>query len=224
MFEEYTKINTVFQRDGRGRIVEGEYACPEFGYLADATWLFTEKVNGTNVRLSYDGADPVYRGNEHAFVAGRTNDAQLNPALLNEVVRIAKGAPFEDVFGDAQVTLYGEGYGPKIGPQGSRYADAARFILFDVRVGEWWLTRDNVIDVGAKLGLDVVAVVGEGTLRDAVELTREGFASVHAAPSTDNDDRPPLTAEGLVLRPMVDLWNRRGERVIAKIKHKDFRL
>jgi hypothetical protein len=212
---EYHKIDSIFARDRAGRIIEGTYARPEFEYLADREWVFTEKVDGTNIRLSFDGS-PEFRGNEHAYIAGRTDNAQMPPFLLQRLVEIMRAAPFEDVFKpDDEVVLYGEGYGAGIQKGGGNYlADSCDFVLFDVRVGTWWLRRDAVEDVAANLGLAVVPILGKGTLADAVELTREGFAS----------DRWPgvAVAEGLVLRPAVELFDRRGERVITKIKHKDF--
>lgn len=214
MTTEYHKIDNVFRRDRRGRLVEGEYARPEFAYLADREWLWTEKVNGTNVRLTYDGSN-TFRGNEHLYVAGRTDAAQLPPRLLARLVDVMKTAPFEEVFApDADVVLYGEGYGAGIQPGGGSYrADGVDVVLFDVRVGDWWLRREDVEDVATKLGLDVVPVLGRGTLAEAVELTRTGFPSARWT--------GVAVAEGLVLRPTVDLLGRDGRRVVAKIKHRD---
>jgi hypothetical protein len=213
---EYHKINTVFARDSRGRIVEDAYAKPEFEYLADRKWMFTEKVDGTNVRLNYPGHSG-FRGNEHAYVAGRTNAAQLPPHLLQRLVELLKAAPIEEVFTtNANVVLYGEGYGARIQPGGSDYlADGCDFVLFDVKIGDWWLRREAVEDVADNLGLDVVPIVGTGTLRDAIELTRTGFPSARWT--------GVALAEGLVLRPTVELFDRRGDRIIAKVKHRDFK-
>jgi RNA ligase len=212
----YHKIDTLFARDTKGRIIEGQYARPEFEYLADRQWEFTEKVDGTNIRLSYDG-QPTFRGNEHAYIAGRTDNAQLPPFLLARLVEVMRAAPFEDVFkpGD-EVVLYGEGYGNKIQKVGRQYLpDSCDFVLFDVKVGQWWLRRDAVEDVAFNLGLSTVPMLGFGTLSDAVELTRAGFPSAQWEGVT--------AAEGLVLRPSVELFDRSGQRVITKIKHKDFR-
>lgn len=212
---EYHKINSIFNRDGRGRLIEGEYAQPEFAYLADNEWVWTEKVNGTNVRLSYDGS-PTFRGNEHAYVAGRTDAAQLPPAVLTRLVDVLKTAPLEDAFGDdpTEVVLYGEAYGRGIQRHGAHYlSDGVDVVLFDVRVGDWWLRREAVADVATNVGLQVVPVIGRGTLAEAIELTRAGFPSARW---------PNVTiAEGLVLRPEVELFDRGGNRVIAKIKHRD---
>lgn len=214
---EYHKIENIFARDQRGRLLEGEYARPEFAYLADREWVFTEKVDGTNVRLSYDGS-ATFRGNEHAYVAGRTGAAQLPPLVLTRLMEIAKAAPLETVFPDADdrepVVMYGEVYGRGIQRHGNLYlADGVDVVLFDVRVGDWWLRREAVEDVAANVGLTAVPVLGRGTLSEAVELTRAGFPSA----------RWPgvAVAEGLVLRPAVELFDRAGRRVIAKIKHRD---
>ena len=77
---------------------------------------------------------------------------------------------------------------------------------------DWWLERRNVEDVAAKLGLDVVPVIGEGTLPEMIERVRRGFPSHWG----------PFTAEGIVARPAVELKTRNGERIITKLKHKDF--
>lgn len=214
---EYHKIDTIYARDQHGRIVDGTYARPEFAYLADLEWVFTEKVDGTNVRLSYDGS-PGFRSNEHAHIAGRTDSAQMPPHLLNRLIEVMRSAPFEDVFGTdpVDVTLYGEGYGAKIQKGGGKYLpNACDFVLFDVKVGDWWLLREAAEDVALRLGVEIVPVIDRGTLADAVDMTRKGFASVRW-PGVD-------VAEGLVLRPSVELFDRGGRRVITKIKHEDFR-
>ena len=52
---EYPKIQTLFKRDDRNVIIEGDWSVPEFAYLADKPWRWTEKVDGTNIRLHWDG-------------------------------------------------------------------------------------------------------------------------------------------------------------------------
>ena len=67
-------------------------------------------------------------------------------------------------------------------------------------------------DVAEELGIRIVPVVGHGTLSDAVAVTRDGFDSVFGA----------FPAEGLVMRPTLELKNRQGHRIISKVKTKDF--
>lgn len=212
----YHKINSIFARDKRGRIMEGTYSCPEFAYLANLKWLFSEKVDGTNIRLTYPG-EAGFRSNIYNHIAGRTDNAQIPPKLLSHLVGIMLTIPFEEVFGTGpvDVTLYGEGYGAGIQKGGGNYLpDSCGFVLFDIRIGTWWLRREDVADTATKLGLDVVPDLGSGTLADAVDMVRGGFPS----------QRWPgvKQAEGLVLRPAVELFDRGGNRVITKIKTRDF--
>lgn len=200
---EYHKINTVFKRDGK-RLLNGEWASPEFEYLKDMPWRWTEKVDGTNIRLNWNGGQ--------AFAGGRTDQARI-PNQLTDVIRprLYLGA----IFGDTPATVYCEGYGPKI-QKGDRYTDTPGLIVFDVMVNGWWLGPDDVADVAAKLDLPVVPERGILTLSEAVFVVRDRRVMSNVA------HKVGILAEGLVGTPMVPLYTRSGERIIAKIKVKDF--
>jgi len=86
------------------------------------------------------------------------------------------------------------------------------FVLFDVKVGDWWLQRADVEGVASKLGIDVVPVIGTGTLHEMVAVCSQSFASAWG----------DFTAEGIVARPVTELRTRSGQRVITKLKYKDF--
>ena len=76
-----------------------------------------------------------------------------------------------------------------------------------------WLTRENVDDIAKKLNMRSVPVLFKGTIKEAIEKVTKGFKS------TLSD----VTAEGLVLVPDGNLRKRNGDRIITKIKFKDFR-
>lgn len=202
---EYHKIQTVFKRDPETKyktLLDGEYALPEFEYLADNRWLFTEKVDGTNIRAIWDG--------ESLSFAGRTDRAQIPPFLLEALEGELTEGLWADFDGPA--VLYGEGYGPKIQKGGGNYRDTPGFVLFDVNVGGWWLERQSVEDIARKFEIDVVPVIGGGNLAAMVDLARGGFKSQWG----------DFMAEGIVARPSTELRTRSGHRVITKIKCKDF--
>ncbi len=222
----YHKIPTVYKRDPDNKfktLLEGVYATPELEYLAELDWVWTEKVDGTNVRVRCDArkleeyeddwpAGPLYP----VTFAGKTNKAQLPTELITALEKLFHTDEQRARLAELLPTgacLYGEGYGPKI-QNGGKYRDSVGFVLFDVRVGNWWLRREAVDEIGAKLGLDVVPVVGHGTLGEAIEYVRSGFDSAWG----------DFSAEGLVCRPWIGLQTRGGERIIAKIKEKDFGL
>jgi len=209
---KYPKIDTVFKRDEKGRLIDGVYSRPEFEFLKDITWEFTEKIDGTNIRVS---ADP---DNQCMIFKGRTDNAQIPTFLLDRLVGLFSFAKFTEVFDlDCDVCLYGEGFGNKIQKIGKKYNPyGVDFVLFDVRINGLWLRRNDVEDIANKLGIKAVPCVGRGTLQDGIDIVRRGFFSAYSS----SDDA--ILAEGLVMRPVLELLDRRGRRIITKIKHKDF--
>ena len=206
---EYHKIQTVFNRNPETKyktLLEGEWAKPEFDYLKDNLWIGTEKVDGMNIRI-------MWRANEVLF-AGKTDAAMLPPKLMVQLQELFPISKMATLFDSCDACLYGEGYGAGIQKGGGLYRPVPGFVLFDVNIDDWWLERENIQDIAEKLDVPMVPVMFKGTLRDAVEYTKEGFAS--------NISEQSRQAEGLVLRPLVELKNRRGHRVITKIKLKDF--
>ena len=109
--------------------------------------------------------------------------------------------------------IYGEGYGAKIQKGGGNYNTKGQdFIVFDVLVGNVWLKREDVKSIAGSLGLDVVPIIGEGTLDDLANETGRGIKSVWG----------DFSAEGIVARPKVEFRNRMGNRIITKLKTRDF--
>lgn len=208
---EYSKIQTLFLRDpatNMKTLLEGVWAKPEFGLLKDAPWVWTEKVDGTNVRVIWDD------NNQHLSFGGKTDNAQIPAPLVKHLMDTFTLDKVEAVFRKGSIVLYGEGFGPKI-QNGGRYRSQPDFVLFDALAGDIWLERSTVEDIGIALGIPVAPIIEIGTPLEAVEFVRQGFKSVIA------DDKT-LDAEGLVLRPAIELKDRLGKRIITKIKHKDF--
>lgn len=209
--KEYHKIQTVFKRDpltSYKTLLESEYAIQEFEYLKDNIWVFTEKIDGTNIRVMWDG-------NKITF-GGKTDKAEMPTRLLNKLQErfLSQAQQFAEVFGKetTDICFYGEGYGAGIQKGGGNYRQDQDFVLFDIKIGKWWIKRDEIENISKIFGLDVVPVVGEGTLTEMVEQTRKGFTSRWG----------DFLAEGIVARPKAELLCRDGSRLITKIKCKDF--
>lgn len=207
----YHKIQTVFKRDKskpNNPIIIGDWTLPEFEYLKNNEWVWTEKVDGTNIRVMFNGKEMSYNG--------KTDNAQTPRDLLSTLINRFNPQleKFKEMFGveeDTAVCLYGEGYGAGI-QKGGCYRPDKNFVLFDVKIGDMWLERKNVEDIATKLGVDIVPIVGVGTIQEAIDLVKKGFNSTWG----------DFIAEGLVLRTATELRTRRGDRMIAKIKYKDF--
>lgn len=363
---EYHKINTVFKRDrATNRVVEGYYSCPEFEYLAGCIWSWSEKVDGTNIRVMSQGGVITF--------GGKTDSAQIPAQLVTRLNErfLPLAEKMQEAFG-CDACLYGEGYGAKIQKGGGNYRQDQDFVLFDVlvsnaeydtiktcpkhhelinatlsdltslkgfvnpaitatlknrilngqqtlkegclntsaqteekrpgrnqqesvtskqnsesvlkntteccqgkegcapfaqepttgmegaekschspsiivttlaesedccvqpaiqrfikqnetsngstppectcKINDWWLQRADVEDVAQKLGIDVVPIIGEGTLLDAIKIAKAGIASTWG----------DFQAEGIVARPKTELKTRNGHRIITKIKCRDF--
>jgi hypothetical protein len=206
--KEYHKIQSVFKRDSNThRFIEGEWSLPEFDYLKNNNWVWTEKVDGTNIRVGWDGYAIDFNG--------RTKDAQT-PKFLKLALQdlfTPKASVFKEIFDSDDVCLYGEGYGAKIQKGGGNYRSDNSFVLFDVLIGGVWLKRESVEDIADKLDLEIVPIIGIGTLLEAIDFARTPFYSTWG----------PFHAEGLVCRPEVELKTRLGNRVITKVKTKDWK-
>lgn len=206
----YHKIPTICMRQESKpfKLIEGKYREPEFELLKDIEWTFTEKVDGTNIRIMWDGYN--------VFFGGRTENAQIPSYLVNKLNELFTGTKieqiFEQVFGESKVILFGEGYGAKIQKGGGNYSNNQEFVLFDVKVGEWYLKREDIEDVAKKFSLKTVPIIAKGNLQTGVDLVKSGLKSQWG----------DFIAEGLVAKPSVDIFNRRGQRIITKIKTEDF--
>jgi len=205
----YHKIKTLWKRESERpcNMIIGEYAEPEFELLKDVEWVATEKVDGTNIRVMWDGQNVIFNGKtDNAQIPGH-----LNKVLIDLFMGEANEQLFEQTFDSRSVCLYGEGYGEKIQKVGGLYGNTG-FVLFDVKIGDWWLKRKDVEDVARKLGIDVVPIIKTGTLQELSDFVAKGFSSQWG----------DFLAEGVIAKPSTELLTRDGKRIITKIKHKDF--
>lgn len=208
---EYTKIETPYERDitGSKKLIEGQFRSKAVEYLKDSQWICTEKIDGTNIGIVWDGHRVSYQG--------RTERAQIPAHLMNKLIEIFGGDVneelFEQKFGDMPVILFGEGYGVKI-QNGGNYRSDVSFILFDVYLpsSDLWLKRDAIEDIAKAFNVDVVPIIMRGTIEEAVEFVKTKPKSTIGT----------ANMEGLVCKPEVDLLDRQGNRIIVKIKVKDF--
>ena len=207
--KEYVKIETLYNRDVNGtkKLIEGSFRNETVEYLKDNQWVFTEKIDGTNTRVHWDG--------HHVEFGGRTDRANMPTPLVN-FLKDTFGTPeaeemFEQKFGETDVILFGEGYGPKI-QNGGAYRNDVSFILFDVLIGDVWLKRESVEDIAKSFGIDVVPIIFNGTLQEAVDFVKTKPKSTIGT----------ANMEGVVGRPVIEIKDRLGKRVIVKVKVKDF--
>lgn len=222
MNTDYQKINTLFKRDENNIIIPSVMTCEEFEYLKDCKWECTEKIDGTNIHIDLIGSQDNKVNISHH---GRTEKAEipvhLKQKLSNLFALDTLNTCFSDQWEDItrnglKVSIYGEGYGMKIQKGGNYISKDVGFILFDVKVGNWWLKRADCEMIASKLNVPIVPLIGYMTLQEAIDYVKKGFKSTIA----ENND---YEAEGLVLKTPFGLMFRNGQRIITKLKTVDFR-
>jgi len=207
---KYPKIQSIFKRDQNTHYFrENEFSLPEFSYLADNAWLFTEKIDGTNVRIDWN------HETKQIEIGGRTDNAQMPIFLLKRLNELFTIDKFKTVYPDVSMTLFGEGFGNKIQSRGSKYLpDSVNFALFDVYIHDTWLEASNIIDVAEKLSIICVPNIGIGSIKYIIDIVKSGLISNFGS----------FEAEGIVAKPTINLLTRRGQRIITKIKSADFKI
>ena len=205
----YHKIDTLYQRDVKGtkKLIEGAFRNKTVEFLKDNLWSFTEKIDGTNIRIHWDGHTVEFKG--------RTDQAKIPTKLLNYLTETFGTTEveelFEQQFGDSDVILFGEGYGAGI-QKGGAYRNDVSFILFDVLINDVYLTRDAIEDIAKCFGIDIVPVIFLGTIQTAVDFVKTKPQSTIGT----------ANMEGLVGKPLIELKDRLGKRIVVKIKACDF--
>lgn len=221
---EYHKINGLYKRWRKDLHTEdmlpegvswndfkiGEFSCPEFKYLFTNDWVWSEKLDGTNIRLYLSMTDNALVVN----VRGRTEKANIPKPLMDWIStwvetnssKILNTFSFTD---NSIIILYGEGVGEKI--QSGQAFGKQHFKLFDVYIDNYWLEKSAVAEIGTALNLDT-APYWIGTIQDAID-------KVKSLPKSAFGD---FIVEGYVGQPAVRLFNAKCERIVTKVKVRDF--
>lgn len=203
----YPKINTLWKRDDKGKIMVGEYSSNVFPNIRK--WVVTEKIDGTNIRVIYDGQVVQF--------GGKTDNAQIPTELLKNIMPIFTLDKFREKFPDCtKVVLFGEGYGRRI-QNGGNYCDKQSIILFDVFVDPWWLEYDNVVDIAKFFGVKVVPRLN----MDTIGLVVANVESDPWPPSMIAEKLKDM--EGFVAKADPMVLFRDGTPVMFKLKFRDYR-
>ncbi len=207
---EYPKINSLYKRElatskKKPKIIEGQYACPEFGSFKH--WRVEEKIDGMNLR--------VYIHNDVVTIMGRGPDSVIPDKLL---------AFFDDtwknnieaytVFNKGPIQLFGEGFGAGI-QHGGIYRPDQAFILFDTLMNGRWGTREEVDEVARALGLE--------RPHDFGLMTEEEILAFVKSKPKGKYGHQVYEIEGVMCRSEpIMRFNAHGHPIQWKLKVKDF--
>lgn len=162
-----------------------------------------EKIHGTSAHIAWRN------GAVHFHSGGAKNETFV---ALFDKDRLT--AAFKDL-GFPKVTIFGEAYGGSILRMSTVYGKAMRFVAFDIQFDEHWSEVPRAAaTITDRFGLEFVDHVRVPT--DLVVLDAErDKPSVQAV---RNGIEAPQLREGVVLRPLQELVQKNGERIICKHK------
>lgn len=212
---EYQKIETVFERDpATKKLIYGKYRNRTVEYLKNNTWWITEKIDGTNIRVVWDG---------YAFnFYGRTDKADIPSPLLaklDEIFDYEQEQVFEQMFGEKEVIIFGEGIGEKI--QCGLYGKEYRLLVFDIMINNKYLQLDQAFEIAKELGLETVPTLLEGyDLLNAIDYISEVAKDLTMFPYSCVTMQQ-VKIEGVVARPILTIYDNNFDRVLVKIKCRD---
>lgn len=217
----YPKTKNLFERGSNRKLIEGKFSDPHFYNLN--RWWIQEKLDGTNIRIEYYPSIE----NPEIIIGGRTNNSEIPEGIISYIKNIDLLPKMIDMFCFKPVTIFGEGVGPKIQKNGELYCESQKFMAFDINVHcedvtsnkNYWLNMVNFYNVCEKLNLESVDLMGHDIkLIDIIEIVKEGFSSYLWC---DPEERNK--AEGVIARTDHPLFDSAGNRIMFKLKTKDFR-
>jgi len=168
-----------------------------------------EKIHGSSSHIAWNGK-------ELTFFAGGANHAHFL-SLFNVPDLTEK---FTNHFGTMSVTIYGEVYGGSMQKMSATYGKELKFIGFDVQMNEnTWLNVPNAEQVIVeRMGLEFVPYVEISTDLAEIDAARNAFSVVAVRRGCGDGHK----REGIVLRPLREMVESNGDRVICKHKNDEF--
>lgn len=165
-----------------------------------------EKIHGTSAHIAWkEGSVRIFSGGEKYESFVKIFDVQK----LTE--------KFQSL-GHEEVTIFGEAYGGRCQGMKETYGPELKFVAFDVKVGDRWLSVRMADEFVQGFGLEFVHYVRVTTDLALLDAERD-------KPSTQavrNGILEPKRSEGVVLRPVIELQKNNDGRIISKHKGEAF--
>lgn len=215
--------------------IENLYKSQQVLYFSEVYAL--EKIHGTSAHIGFKRIkllDQVGEGPERVIVS--RDDVQVTYFSGGEKYESFKALFNEEELkkrfleiGAESMTVYGEAYGGKCQGMKATYGPNLKFVAFDVEVSRdrdpnapagssLWLGVEQANLTAAKLGLDFVA--WNKVKSDVDSLNRE--RDLPSRQAVKNGITEPRIAEGIVIRPPIEVVTNNGSRTMAKHKRPEF--
>lgn len=216
----------------RGMLDRTKISSPEFGAIN--RWHVTEKIDGTNIRVLMRWLHDEWtvefftrEGTDQNITWGGAKEF-LHKTFTQE--SMFRGIDLEKIDKSTVVVLYGELYGHGIQKWGRKYvqSDVVDWAMFDARIidesGDWWLEREAVEGLAAKIGVKTAPVLAT----DATTQEILGRFIIGKEPQPQLTSRVSTSSgrlmEGIVARSVPMMMFRKTKTPIQfKLKWADFR-
>ena len=167
-----------------------------------------EKIHGTSAHVAWDNEKKTFT----FFSGGEKHEKfcslfDLSALTANALTLLS-----------ADTVFYGEAYGGKQQGMSQTYGPSLKFVVFDVKIKNCWLDVPSADLLAKSMGFEFVDYVKTSTDLPALDAIRD-MPSRQAKRNGITEDKK---AEGVVLRPLMELTRNNGERIICKHKRADF--
>lgn len=215
-FTKYEKFSSPFRKD------EGFKNTKELSqYMPKGKWIKTEKIDGTNIRIiltkpDEEGKREIHIGSRKLILNPDDKTSKQYMDCLLDVNLHKLEEYFKDT--DSTVVIYGEGYGAGV-QKGGIYSNIKQFRVFDIRIGSAYQDFAYVEKVCIDNQLNIVPVIEEIEEINYMECVN-ALANFKETLITGGSGGKP---EGIVYKHEPVLLNKYKERLIFKVKFKDFK-
>lgn len=166
-----------------------------------------EKIHGTSAHINFKDNQVIF------FSGGEKHNRFIQLFDKEKLLEKYKEKFMNDV------TIFGEAYGGSQQGMSETYGKELKFVAFDVKIGEAWLSVPDAEDVTKHFGLEFVAYAKVNANIETLD-TYKTSSSVQATRNGIDDFKE---REGIVLRPLMECRDNRGNRIMSKHKNDTFR-
>lgn len=215
-FTKYDKFSSPFKKDEK--FINTEELSQDLPY---GSWIVTEKIDGTNIRIiltkpDEEGNRDIHIGSRKLILNQSDKGSKVYFDCLEELNLNKIKEYFKDV--DSTVIVYGEGYGAGV-QKGGIYSSKKNFRVFDIRIGKAYQDFRYVKKVCLDNQLNLVPIIAELEFLSYEECVARLKQTSQTYIKEGTGGKP----EGFVYKFEPVLLNKYGERLIFKVKNKDFK-
>jgi len=178
----------------------------------------TEKLHGTNVRFANTKSGLIIGGRNQVMLHPGIEEKQYDSYGFCAFILPHPGLErLKDRVDLLDHVIYGEFFGDGV-QKGVKYCDGKDFRVFDIRHPEgYFLNWEDVERICGELRFLTVPVLHKGKIDFETLSSLINIDSVEAKRNRTTTEGKN-TAEGVVVKPLIERLDRRGDRIIVKYK------